>query len=48
MLYNIQLNIYFPSEYIPEFHTETSQYQLAIVRHKILMVTKQGWENLDE
>ena len=29
VLYNIlKQNIYFPSEYIPEFHTETSQYQL--------------------
>ena len=30
MLYNniLKQNIYFPSEYIPEFHTETSQYQL--------------------
>ena len=30
MLYNniLKQNICFPSEYIPEFHTETSQYQL--------------------
>ena len=29
VLYNIlKQNIYFPSEYIPEFHTEISQYQL--------------------
>ena len=40
VLYSIlKKNIYFPSEYIPEFHTETSQYQLQTISYHMFKLS---------